>query len=45
MKLTDEQVATIQRMKGDGSTKSAMARATGLSRPTIYKVLAEGQPS
>ena len=39
IKVTAEQVATIRRMKADGASKAAMARATGLSRPTIYSVL------
>lgn len=40
LKVTPEQIATIRRMRDDGAGKSAMARATGLSRPTIYSVLA-----
>lgn len=40
LKVTDEQVATVRRMSEDGESKSAMARATGLSRPTIYSLLA-----
>jgi DNA invertase Pin-like site-specific DNA recombinase len=39
IKVTPEQIDTIRRMKADGKGKSAMARATGLSRPTIYSVL------
>ncbi|WP_339909880.1 recombinase family protein [Symmachiella dynata] len=39
LKVTDEQVATIQRMQRYGESKTAMARATGLSRPTVYAVL------
>lgn len=39
LKVTDEAVATIQRMSAEGASKAAMARATGLSRPTIYAVL------
>ena len=39
VKVTDEQVTTIQRMHKEEATKAAMARATGLSRPTIYAVL------
>ncbi|MEZ6100940.1 MAG: recombinase family protein [Pirellulaceae bacterium] len=39
-KVTSEQIDTVQRMHADGATKSAMARATGLSRPTIYDILA-----
>jgi DNA invertase Pin-like site-specific DNA recombinase len=40
LKVTDEQIATIRRMSADGESKSAMARATALSRPTIFSVLA-----
>lgn len=39
VKVTDEQIAIIRRMSAEGATKSAMARATGLSRPTVYSVL------
>ena len=39
LKVTDEQIATIRRMASEGASKSAMARATGLSRPTVYSVL------
>ncbi|MFQ5734429.1 MAG: recombinase family protein [Planctomycetaceae bacterium] len=39
LKVTDEQVAVIHRMNGDGDSKAAIARATGLSRPTVYSVL------
>ena len=39
IKVTDEQIATIQRMHAESAPKSAMARATGLSRPTVYAVL------
>jgi DNA invertase Pin-like site-specific DNA recombinase len=42
IKVTDEQLATIRRMDADGHSKSAMARATGLSRPTVYATLANG---
>ena len=43
LKVTDEQVATVRRMSTEGESKSAMARATGLSRPTIYSLLAPQQ--
>ena len=39
VKVNDEQVATIRRMADEGQTKVAMARATGLSRMTVYDVL------
>jgi len=36
-----EQVMAIQRLKAEGLEITAIARATGLSRPTVYAVLAE----
>lgn len=39
IKVTPEAEATIRRMSADGASKAAMARATGLSRPTVYSVL------
>jgi len=36
VKVTDEQVATIKRMAGEEETITAIARATGLTRPTVY---------
>lgn len=39
IKVTDEQVAMIGRMAGEGSKVAAIARATGLTRPTIYAYL------
>ena len=44
VKVTAEQIATIRRMAGEGQSKTAMARATGLSRPTVYSVLATVRP-
>lgn len=41
--VTSEQIAAILRMHGEGTSKAAIARATGLSRPTIYSVLSENQ--
>ncbi len=44
LKVTDEQAAVARRMDGEGEGVTAIARATGLSRPTIYRVLgAEGE--
>jgi DNA invertase Pin-like site-specific DNA recombinase len=40
--VTDEQVAVVHRMHCEGSNKAAIARATGLSRPTVYRLLREG---
>jgi DNA invertase Pin-like site-specific DNA recombinase len=39
LKVTAEQEEMIRRLNGEGAGVSAMARATGLSRPTIYRVL------
>jgi DNA invertase Pin-like site-specific DNA recombinase len=39
LKVTAEQVQVIQRMKGEGAKIAAIARATGLSRPTVYACL------
>jgi len=39
IKVTDEAVESIRRMAAEGATKTAMSRATGLSRPTVYAVL------
>ena len=39
VKVTTEQVQSIRRLKDEGQKIAAIARATGLSRPTIYNVL------
>ena len=39
LKVTEDQAAVIRRMSTEGATKAAMARATGLSRPTVYSIL------
>ena len=41
--VTDEQVRAVHRMKAEGATVAAIARATGMSRPTAYRLLAERQ--
>ena len=41
-KVTDEQVTTIQRMAGEHAKVAAIARATGLTRPTVYAYLPKG---
>ena len=41
IKVTAEQVATIRRLRSEGGEIAAIARATGLSRPTIYRILGE----
>lgn len=43
-RVTDEQVNAIHDMRGRGKKIAAIARVTGLSRPTIYRVLREVQP-
>jgi DNA invertase Pin-like site-specific DNA recombinase len=43
IKVTPEQEETIHRLKAEGKKIAAIARATGLSRPTIYSVIG-GQP-
>lgn len=42
LKVTTEQVAIIERMHAEQTKIAAIARATGLSRPTIYAVLKRG---
>ena len=39
LKVTAEQEAIVRRLEGEGAGVSEMARTTGLSRPTIYRVL------
>lgn len=39
LRVTAEQLATIRRMHAEGASKAAIARATGLSRPTVYAAL------
>jgi DNA invertase Pin-like site-specific DNA recombinase len=41
-KVSDEQLTAIQEMKADGKKIAHIARVTGLSRPTIYRVLNHG---
>lgn len=40
LKVKDEQIETVRRMAAEGAAVAAMARATGLSRPTVYGILA-----
>jgi DNA invertase Pin-like site-specific DNA recombinase len=42
-KVTDDQVAAIREMKAAGKKVAQIARVTGLSRPTIYRVLEQWQ--
>lgn len=39
LKVTREQLVMVQRMKREGAKVSVIARATGLSRPTVYRLL------
>ena len=39
LKVTEEQVALIRRMAAEGEKIAAIARATGLTRPTVYNYL------
>lgn len=39
LKVTVEQEQTIVRLKSEGTRIAAIARATGLSRPTVYNIL------
>jgi len=39
LKVTTEQIQAIHRLKGEGEKVAAIARTTGLSRPTVYSVL------
>lgn len=42
--VTDDQVAAIHDMRGRGKRITHISRVTGLSRPTIYRVLREVRP-
>jgi DNA invertase Pin-like site-specific DNA recombinase len=37
--VTNEQIRSVQRLKAEGEKIAAIARATGLSRPTGYEIL------
>ncbi len=41
-KVSDEQLAAILEMNGMGKPITQIARITGLSRPTVYRVLKQG---
>lgn len=43
VKVTDLQIRMIRRLKQDGENIAAIARAVGLSRPTVYDVLRDGR--
>jgi DNA invertase Pin-like site-specific DNA recombinase len=44
-KVSDDQLVAIHEMRAANKPISQIARVTGLSRPTIYRVLREGTPS
>ncbi len=44
-KVTDDQVVAIHEMRAVGKPIAQIARVTALSRPTIYRVLREIEPS
>ena len=43
-KVTDDQLSAIHEMRAAGKPVAQIARVTGLSRPTIYRVLEEHPP-
>jgi DNA invertase Pin-like site-specific DNA recombinase len=42
LKVSGEQDEAIRRLKAEGKKMTAIARATNLSRPTVYSILARG---
>ena len=45
IKVTTEQEAIVKRLKDEGQGVSAIARTTGLSRPTVYSIIGQERPS
>ena len=43
IKVTAEQESIVIRLKSEGESVSAIARATNLSRPTIYSILSQSE--
>ena len=41
LSVTPEQVETIVQLSAEGKPKAAIARATGVSRPTVYRILSQ----
>ncbi|QDT04250.1 DNA-invertase hin [Rubripirellula lacrimiformis] len=39
LSVTQDQVEMILRLHGEGKSKSAIARATSVSRPTVYRII------
>jgi DNA invertase Pin-like site-specific DNA recombinase len=44
-KVTDDQVTAVAEMKAAGKNITQIARVTGLSRPTVYRLLRSPQPT
>lgn len=44
IKVTTEQEAIVKRLKHEGQGVSAIARTTGLSRPTVYSIIGHAVP-
>ena len=42
IRATVEQIAVIRRLRSEGGEIAAVARATGLPLPTIFRILGEG---
>ncbi len=42
--VTDEQIAVVRRTAAEKAGVTAIARLTGLSRPTVYRLLTELVP-
>ena len=45
LKVTPDQERLVREMDSRGEKRAVIARATGLSRPTVYSILAQSQPS
>ena len=45
LKVTDQQLATIRRLRLQGQGVTAIARVVGLSRPTVYRLIELHVPS
>lgn len=41
LSVTEEQVATVKRLRSDNESIAGIARAVSLSRPTVYRLLKE----
>lgn len=39
LKVTPQQLDVVERMQREGKSKTDIAKATGLSRPTVYRLL------